>query len=179
MLDGIGSEVSVMARIVEDFGERRKLNKLTLPQMLEKVIFRQESVIASGSNPSYVWWSIVNRGEPEIEADMGKLKYDRCKYTIIGEIEDSGFTTLMGNGWASQYTEDLYEKFMLTQGVSYGQKMLTRWCGSWYRTSYEYDEYDIEIESEIIFSEYVNYVDIPVIVSNPFQRATSLKLTMI
>lgn len=101
------------------------------------------------------------------------------KYTILGELEDSGSTMLMGGDWANQYHDDLYQKFMLTQGISYGQKILTRWRGSWYRTSYEYDEYDIETESEIIFVEYVNYVDIPVIFKNPFQRPTALKLRMV
>lgn len=181
MLEGIGSDISVMARIIEDFGARKKLSRLTLPQMLEKVIGRRESVISVGSDPSYVWWSIINRGEPEIEADMGKMRFaDRRKYTIIGEFEDTGAQMLMGNDWANQYCyEDLYQSFMLTQGISYGQKILTRWSGSWYKTSYEYDEYDIETESEIIFTEYVSYVDIPVIFKNPFQKPTASKLRMI
>lgn len=171
MLQGLGSDFTVASRIIEDFGQKRKMNGYTLAQTLEKVIMRRESVIGSGSEPSYVWWHMENRGELEIIADMGKR--DRRRSIVVDTYEQDGGQRLLG--WGDKWPHDyLYE--MITTGISLGQQVLSRCHGGYYRTSYEYEEYDLDWHTEIIFVDYSNGIDIPLTFENPFKRTSTLKL---
>lgn len=163
MLKGYGSDFAIAASLIGDFGTAKRMGRYTLLQAFEKVIERQECLFTDEWN--YIWWYIANSGEPEIIIDYGKINYEDS--VVWQELKESSNTAIVGGH--TYYPEEVTE-FMIRNGISYGQKVLSRCRASWYRTSYEYDEYDIDWECHIIRVEYTPVIDIPMVFDNPFQK---------
>ena len=165
MLNGYGSDFTIAASLVKDFGTAKRMGRYTLLQAFEKVIERQECLFTA-DNWNYIWWYIANSGEPEIIIDFGK-GIDETS-VVKQELRESGNAAIIGG--SDYYPAEKIINFMIKNGISYGQKVLTKCRASWHRTSYEYEEYDIDWESHIIRVEYSPVIDIPMMFHSPFQK---------
>lgn len=162
MIRGHGSDFTVAMRIAEDH-RKGIITRLSLRQAIEKVVIRGESLIGRDEDVSYIWFQIINDGEPTIKADFGRHR----QYGVIVEEYEQDGTRLFDIGDDLTY-------FMLTRGISYGQSILMRWRGQWRDTgSYYESDWDLEVEREIIYAHVIGGIDIPFTIENPFQSYTT------
>jgi hypothetical protein len=191
MFTGFSSLGAVALRIIEDyqpkvnkhgrvFEQARAHTRYTLPQILEKVVERRESVATChDDSPSYIWWKMGLNQYDEIAPipDLGKLSevkradFDKSRRLRINwpksQMENDGPWSLClddevrtydrGEGQGPQ--SELY--LMMTYGLSFGPRILTRCVGEWHRSSYECEEYDSTWEAEVIYAEPTRVIDIP------------------
>jgi hypothetical protein len=188
---GHGTESSVILRIIEDFGGKKRMNGYTLHQTIEKVVYRQESIASRGTGyytpiPSYIWWHLgLDRGEIFPVVDYGKLP------NTVGN--NAGYS----DNWARAIEEHdgvwklvLDEddcvvvdplKIMVTSGLNFGPKYLTRveawWGGGGYYDDGYNDDRDLYTEIEVIYAEAARVIDIPL--SFEVKTPKTRKITML
>lgn len=185
MFNGFGSQGSVISQIIADCNEHdmRAATKYDPRQIIEKVWYRRESVASHGDDvPSYVWWTLKldENACPVPDVDYGMLPNgvriggtDRSwrsrEYRHAwprGESEHLGdWHVVLGThdkARNSEFYDDPWD-FVLQQGMAVGQHFLTRCYGHYYRSSYEYDEWDVDWTAEIIYAdESPNHILVPV-----------------
>ncbi len=190
MIDGYGTLGAVALQIMADYEPKvvkgkvwdaaKASTKYTLPMVLEKVCVRKESVASfADERPSYIWWhmGLDQYGEYAPICDLGKLPSavteanNKRKLRINwprNEMEDDGAWKVALNtemrSWGDPPTTPLHQ--MLTLGLSFHQRVLTRCVGETHRCSYEYDEWDSSWEAEIIYAERAVCFDIPLTFDN-------------
>jgi hypothetical protein len=139
----------------------------TPAQVWEKVVNRQESVTGGCGVPQWLWGNVVYEAgddEPELLLDTGHYNMFMIKdargrwinkhYNVVHDISEGfGAWDVIGginfdlwprrceNGW----------DFCALFGLMPTQRILLRGEGDWHRTSYEYDEWDLDWASEIIY----------------------------
>jgi hypothetical protein len=192
MISGKGSMGEVALMCIRDFqkySHNGKMNSYTLPHLLEKVIFRNESVYSNVDGiPSYVWWmftkdqswgeTIINITEPKVtKTTMRKSVYVDEIPAFNDVISSDGPWKLIFpdmDGYVDQAAQ--LEHTMLCMGLSYGQNCLSRISCNW--SSDSYDDYDpeLEINSSIIFAEHIGWIDIPFTVSNIIPKTTGIRV---
>ncbi|CTQ45726.1 hypothetical protein [Roseibium aggregatum] len=159
---GIGRLSDVARRILEQSAYIPGATRYTPAQVIEKVIYRQESVASSSSScPSWLWCeAISDQGEPSIDGDLGKLPYmlpigDGRRYAVNLPAYEAaeGPDGLLGLiGGDCRYGIDFPAiNFMLEHGISIGERFLVEVSIS-YSQDY-YGECDCDISSEVIYKE--------------------------
>lgn len=192
MFAGYSTLGAAALRIIEDyqpkmnkagrvFEQARAHTRYTLPQLLEKVIDRKESVATFCDNsPSYIWWTMGLNEYNEVVPipDLGKLAesvksadFKRSRTLRVSwtksQMDNDGPWKLCLNDEVHSYDRGeghgprsaLY--LMMVHGVSFGQRILTRCAGSTYRSSWECEEYDSTWEADVIYAEPTRVIDIP------------------
>lgn len=141
-------------------------------QIYELVINRRRSFGHTGGDlPLYLWGEIVFDEEPALVWDLGKMshvggykdieyfgnkkrKWFNYQYNIAMDIQEfDSWDLIYGiNSFIGSYGKLTFD-VCLEEGWTVGTKILLRATGDWYKCSYEYDEYDISWESEVVFVE--------------------------
>ena len=138
---GHGTFASVALRIMEDFGQKTRMNGYTLPQTLDKVLWRHQSIASfTESEPAYIWWrlGIDEWGETTPIVDYGKNRHsDRNAYNWAKEVADhDGVWKLVLGDDESAFVDTT--KLMVEHGLNFGPRYLTRVMG-WFSAPSYYD----------------------------------------
>lgn len=151
----MNTEGTIALRLIEDFN-RYSHNGfwcgMNLDGLLNTVLLGHTTI---NLDPViYLWWSFVRDegwGETVIEIMNRHGLID--EYDFLSEILDFN-TNFLVDTVARPYNDvnDL-EKFMLQNGISYGQKMFSR--------VFITDHEEINFKNELIFVEKVRWLDIP------------------
>jgi len=185
MFNGYGSQGAVIAQILADCNghDMRQATRYDPRQIIEKVWYRRESVASHGDDvPSYVWWTLKLDEDacPVPDVDYGLLpngvrmgRKDRSRgvndyrhswpraesehlgdwHVVLGISDLRRGSDFHGDPW----------DYVLQRGMAVGQHFLTRCSGHYERTSYEYDEWDVVWDAEVIYAdEAPNHLLVPV-----------------
>lgn len=190
MINGYGTMGAVALQIMADYEPKiangrvwdsaKACTKYTLPMVLEKVCVREESVASFADDcPSYIWWrmGIDKYGEYAPICDLGKLPSEvleaknRRKLRISwprNEMASEGAWKVALDATISSWGDGPSTPLdqMISLGLSFHQKVLTRCVGESHRCSYEYDEWDSSWQAEIIYAERAGCIDIPLTFDN-------------
>jgi hypothetical protein len=201
MFAGYSTLGAAALRIIEDyqpkvnkqgrvFEQARLHTRYPLHCLLEKVIERQESVATfHDDSPTYIWWKMGLNEYSEIAPipDLGKLSevkradYEKSRRLRVNwpksQMENDGPWSVCLNDEVRPYDRgedqgpqsELY--LMMTYGLSFGQRLLTRCVGEWHRSSYECEEYDSTWEAEVIYADAARVIDVPFDFANFAQPA--------
>lgn len=135
MINGFSTLGAVALRLADDYshaGQWRSA-RYTLDQAVEKVCWRQESIIGEVDTASYLWWSFeIRDGALAIDIDRGKLTeiYTTGKarrWLPARHLDVEALANIAWNDWDSA---------MLRLGLTLGQRVLTRHicyssCDTW------------------------------------------------
>lgn len=173
----------VAIQIAEDY-QNTSMNsgtRYTAQQAIEKVCIRRESITSMLDNvPSYLWWYLRTNEYGEIVpvVDLGKLPHQvrpfnknsrKYRYVFPREVSDDsgpweaclGFDPHNAARWYGDDYPDSILALMLQEGLNFGQPVLSRCVGAWNRSSYEYDEWDMSWDVDIVYKEPWAGIDIP------------------
>ena len=155
--------------------------KYSVPAVIEKVVFRRQSVASCGSAPSYLWMTLDldEDGVPYPDIDLGSMPHEvLCPPPIHkwGALKGQPDTTrrrwrismprhehMELGSWALLEDGVKPHDFVLTSAIPIGTMFLTR-VSILYSTSYE-GEVDCDIETDILFIDSAPeraYLPIPV-----------------
>lgn len=166
----MNTEGTITLRLIEDFNRYSHngvWDGMDLDGFLNTVVLDHTTI---NLDPViYLWWRFIRDegwGETEIKI---MNRNSREEYDFLSEILDFN-TNFLVDTVARPYDDvnDL-EKFMLQNGISYGQRMFSR--------VFITDHEEINFKNELIFVEKVGWLDIPLTLFDESPVTTGITIT--